>query len=136
MNGVNSYAPEPMISFFFQEIQTLICPALFYCAIYCTSSVFLILLYNFLVAKSDKRAAKSRKILKACGIWINSSNNIVRLKTSMHVRVHSNEYHGFVQESLERVYTKNDNYETNREKVKCVLYKIKRFLRALNKTCP
>lgn len=91
---------------------------------------------HHIVAKSDKRAAKSRKILKACGIWINSSNNIVRLKTSMHVRVHSNEYHGFVQESLERVYTKNDNYETNREKVKCVLYKIKRFLRALNKTCP
>ena len=91
---------------------------------------------HHIVAKSDKRAAKSRKILKACGILINSSNNIVRLKTSMHVRVHSNEYHGFVQESLERVYTKNDNYETNREKVKCVLYKIKRFLRALNKTCP
>ena len=44
----NSYAPEPMISFFFQEIQTLICPVLFPCAIYCTSSVFLILLYNFL----------------------------------------------------------------------------------------
>ena len=44
----NSYAPEPMISFFFQEIQTLICPVLFPCAIYYTSSVFLILLYNFL----------------------------------------------------------------------------------------
>ena len=45
---VNSYTPESMISFFFQEIQPLICPSLFFRAIYCTSSVFLILLYNFL----------------------------------------------------------------------------------------
>ena len=45
---VNSYTPESMISFFFQEIQTFIFPTLFSCAIYCTSSVFLILLYNFL----------------------------------------------------------------------------------------
>ena len=45
---MNSYAREPMISFFFQEIQPLICPVSFPRAIYCTSSVFLILLYNFL----------------------------------------------------------------------------------------
>ena len=78
---------------------------------------------------SNWHASESRKILKAVGIGINSSHNLVDIKYNLHRHLHTKAYYRSVYDFLNRA---RGSYG----KIVLVLNVIKKALQAASRVCP
>ncbi|WP_240903755.1 DNRLRE domain-containing protein [Chengkuizengella sediminis] len=91
---------------------------------------------HHIVAQKHWKAAPSRSILTKVGLSVNSSQNLVSIKTGMHRRTHYYLYYDTVNLIMKKVYNYKSSYSTNRKKVIAALGTIKVWLKAKSATSP
>ena len=97
------------------------------------------LLYNHstevhhIVAKKASNAKYARKILDNVDIGYDSNYNLVRIKTGLHRRLHTNVYYGWANSVIIKAYNSaGNNYARQRSNVLTALSTLKAYIQAMN----
>lgn len=91
---------------------------------------------HHIVAQNAKKAQSSRDILRKVNISVNSSENLVSIKTGLHRRLHTNLYYSSVNSIMSKAYNKKYSYNTNKNRVKAALRTIKTWLKLKSAASP
>lgn len=90
--------------------------------------------FHHIVARTDHRADVSRSIIEEVGINVDSIENIVWVKTSVHRRMHTNVYHKWVESVITNAYNSaNGNEVLQKVKVRSALKYLKKQVENMNK---
>lgn len=77
---------------------------------------------HHIVAKSDRRASNSRKILNKYGISVNDKCNLVSIRKTLHKHLHTNAYHNSIYSVL-RGADKGNSKTTRKYKIQgCLMF--------------
>ena len=92
---------------------------------------------HHIVAKKATNAWRAKQILNNVDIGINSSANLVSLKTWLHRRIHTNLYYGWANSIVISAYqSAGKNYAKQRANVLGALNTIRTYLLSINATIP
>jgi hypothetical protein len=92
---------------------------------------------HHIVAKMAHNAQQAKNILAKVGIGINSSLNLVSLKTGLHRRLHTNAYYGWANSVIISAYNSaNGNRSKQYANVVSALGVIRSFLLSMDAVAP
>ena len=91
---------------------------------------------HHVVAKAAPNAKYARNVLNKVNIGYNSNYNLIRIKTGLHRRLHTNMYYGFANSVVISAYNKGTNYTKRRQKVIQALNTLKGMIIAMDKVAP
>ena len=91
---------------------------------------------HHIVAQTALLAKPSRDILSKVGYTINSSVNLVKIKTGLHKRLHSTKYYMAVNAILGTAYSKKFSNSKNQQRVFAALTTIKVWLKIQSNSAP
>lgn len=91
---------------------------------------------HHIVAKAAYNARYAREKLKAVGIGVNDTRNLVWIKTGLHRRLHTNLYYGFANSVVISAYNRGTNFTTRKNNVIRALNTLRAFVLALDKSAP
>lgn len=91
---------------------------------------------HHLVAQAGRNAQLARDILRRVGIGINSSANLILIKTSLHRRLHTNDYYGLANSMVISAYNKGKSATSRRTNVYAALAKLRSYVRSLDLASP
>ena len=92
---------------------------------------------HHIVAKGATKAKAAQNALANVGIKYKSDNrNLIRIKTGLHRRLHTNKYYAFVNELVVDAYNKGKSYTQRKNNVEKVLKKLKNMISSMNKLAP
>ena len=91
---------------------------------------------HHVVAKAASNAARARQVLNAVGIDVNSSENLIRIKTGLHRRLHTKKYYDWANSVVVSAYNKGKNKSAKRKNVKAALKNIKSMINKMNAKAP
>ena len=87
---------------------------------------------HHIVAKGSFRAEEARKVLESVNININSQDNLIALKKTVHYYVHTEVYYAIVNQRVIDAYNRGRTYEEKCANVNAVLAELKALLNGLN----
>lgn len=91
---------------------------------------------HHVVAKAAANAKPARLVLDKVKIGYNSTYNLIRIKTGLHRRLHTNQYYGFANSVVISAYNKGNNPSQRRQKVIQGLNTLKGMILAMNRVAP
>ena len=91
---------------------------------------------HHIVAQSSPYAAPAQDVLRKTGISVNSAENTVEIKTSLHRRLHTYVYYGIVNTATQLAYKAGKTPKEKRSNVKTTLRVIGTILSATSKILP
>ena len=92
---------------------------------------------HHIVAKGSTKARAAQNALANVGIKYKSDNrNLIRIKTGLHRRLHTNKYYAFVNELVVDAYNKGKTYNQRKKNVEKVLKNLKSMISSMNKLAP
>ena len=92
---------------------------------------------HHIVAKGSTKARAAQNALANVGIKYKSDNrNLIRIKTGLHRRLHTNKYYAFVNELVVDAYNKGKTYNQRKKNVEKVLKNLKSMISSMNKSAP
>ena len=92
---------------------------------------------HHIVAKGATKAKDAQNALANVGIKYNIDNrNLIRIKTGLHRRLHTNKYYAFVNNVVVNAYKKGKSYNERKNNVEKVLKNLKNMISTMNKMAP
>ena len=92
---------------------------------------------HHIVAKGSKKAIEARNALANVGIkYKTDDRNLIRIKTGLHRRLHTNKYYAFVNELVVDAYKNGKSYNQRKNNVVKVLKNLKSMISSMNKLAP
>ena len=93
--------------------------------------------WHHMVAKGAPNAQRAAQVLKSVGLDVNSDENLIYLKTSVHRRIHTNIYYGWANSLVISAYNSAaGNHDLQYSNVRSALGVIRTYLEALAATAP
>ncbi len=91
---------------------------------------------HHLVAKAGPNAKRARDILNMVGIGINSSANLIAIKTSLHRRLHTNDYYGYANSMIINAFNRGKTATARKTNVYAALAQLRAFISGLDAVVP
>ena len=92
---------------------------------------------HHIVAKGATKAKAARNVLKKVGIdykW--DDRNLIRIKTGLHRRLHTNKYYAYVNKLVVDAYNNGKSYKQRKNNVEKVLKELKKAIKSMNELAP